>query len=138
MPLAPDEFLNPKSMVTPGIAGGITMLIANSVATQFEIPQKYIALAISALFSILVIKNSKLPRVEGAVYFILNSLLIFSVAVGTNSLGSATANAADTEAKRFAPPIEHPPTNSASTGPQVELERNQMLTRDGQFFNAWF
>jgi hypothetical protein len=30
------EFLNPNSMLTPGFAGGMTMGITNTIATQFE------------------------------------------------------------------------------------------------------
>jgi hypothetical protein len=32
-----DEFLNPKSMLTPGVAGGIVMMITNSLLVDCSI-----------------------------------------------------------------------------------------------------
>jgi hypothetical protein len=33
-----NEFLNPKSMLTPGLAGGITMLVSSSISAHFYVP----------------------------------------------------------------------------------------------------
>jgi len=37
----PKEFFNPKSMLTPGLCGGVTMLITNALAAQFDAPPNY-------------------------------------------------------------------------------------------------
>ncbi len=44
------EFLNPKSALTPGVAGAIAMLVANSLWVTFGLRQAWTALAISILF----------------------------------------------------------------------------------------
>jgi hypothetical protein len=83
------EFLNPKSMLTPGVAGGLTLLMTNSVAFAFGIPLDYLgytALGISALFAALVASGS-IPLHQRIVYQVLNTLIIFCVAMGSNVTG---------------------------------------------------
>ena len=82
-----DSFLNPASMLTPGLAGGMTMLITNAIASQFTLPAKFVALAISFTFGLLVLAGPKVKVWQRIVYYILNSLIIFSVAMGSNHLG---------------------------------------------------
>ncbi len=41
------EFLNPKSMMTPGLAGGFTMTIVNTLWVQFGPQPKWCALGLS-------------------------------------------------------------------------------------------
>ena len=36
-----DKFLSPEAMLTPGAAGGITMLIANALANNFGFTPSY-------------------------------------------------------------------------------------------------
>ncbi len=87
------EFLNSKSILTPGVAGGITMLITATLSSQFDLPAKWTALVISGLlgFSIAVV-DVNLSRQLRVIFFILNSLIIFSVAVGANTTGNAAAH----------------------------------------------
>lgn len=82
------EFLNPRSMVTPGIAGGVAMLIANTLWLQFEVPPRWTALVVSFLCGLLALAGAGLPAWQRLVYYVLNSLIIFSVGVGTNSIGT--------------------------------------------------
>jgi len=82
------EFLHPKSMLTPGIAGAVAMLITNTLASQFGLPSNYTALIVS--FAIGVIVFVSMPGANIAVrllYYVLNSLVILSVAIGTNQAG---------------------------------------------------
>lgn len=82
-----EEFLQPKAMLTPGIAGGVTMLIANALWVAFSLPPRWTSLALSFLLGLLAFAATKVPLWQRAVYYVLNSLIIFSVSIGTNYVG---------------------------------------------------
>jgi hypothetical protein len=84
------QFLNPSSMLTPGFAGALTMMITNALVGQFSIEPGYAGLGVSFLFGTLVLshKGKLWTRV---VYYVLNSLVIFCVAMGANHAGIAAA-----------------------------------------------
>jgi len=84
-----DEFLNPKSMLTPGAAGSLTMLIANTLWFTFSLPQRYSALAVSFLFALIVLAAHNLSLLQRLAFYVLNALIIFAVAIGTNAAGLA-------------------------------------------------
>lgn len=84
------DFLNSKSMLTPGVAGAITMLITNTVNQQFDVPHKWTALILSFLLGLLVFSDTTTQLWQRAIFYILNSLIIFAMAVGTNVAGAAT------------------------------------------------
>jgi hypothetical protein len=84
-----DDFLNPKSMLTPGIAGGIVMLITNTVCLQFpELTPRWLGLLLSFLLGLLVFMAGSIPKWQASLYYLLNSLIIFSVAMGTANTAS--------------------------------------------------
>jgi purine-cytosine permease-like protein len=98
------EFLNSKSMITPGIAGAVVTLVAGTLASQFGVPAKWTALAVSVLLALMVFFGDKVNKVSHrAVAFVLNALIIFSISVG--------ANTSITSAK--APPKQPPPFETA-------------------------
>ncbi len=78
------DFLNPNSMLTPGIAGGITMMIANSLWVNFDFPPKYTAIVMCLLLGLMVLAELKAPIWQKPVYYIINVLIIFSVSAGSN------------------------------------------------------
>lgn len=83
-----EEFLQPKAMLTPGIAGGVTMLIANALWVAFSLPPRWTSLVLSLLLGLLVfVARGGVPLWQRAVYYVLNSLIIFSVSIGTNYVG---------------------------------------------------
>ena len=83
-----EEFLQPKAMLTPGIAGGVTMLIANALWVAFSLPPRWTSLLLSFLLGLLVFAaKGGVPVWQRAVYYLLNSLIIFSVSIGTNYAG---------------------------------------------------
>ena len=86
------DFINPKSMMTPGIAGGMMMFIVNGVAFAFpELPARILALILSFLIgSIVFTAQSKTPSPIWAkgVYWVVNSLIIFVVGFGTAHLAA--------------------------------------------------
>lgn len=88
-----NDFLNPKSMLTPGLAGSMTMVITNALVTHFGASPPHTALIISALFGAIVFAAVRTALWLRGVLYILNSLLIFSIALGTNQLGVNVATA---------------------------------------------
>jgi hypothetical protein len=84
------DFLNPKSMLTPGIAGGITMLIGNTLWVQFGLQPKWAGLVISFVLALLVFTTIEIVLWQRVAYWLLNSLIIFSVGLGANSLGATS------------------------------------------------
>ena len=84
-----DEFLNPKAMLTPGIAGAVTMLIANALWVAFGLPPRWTSLMLSFVLGLLVFvgRSGGVPGWQRTVYYLLNSLIIFSVSIGTNYAG---------------------------------------------------
>lgn len=106
-PVALDEFLNPKSMLTPGICGGLTTLITGVLTQQFGLLPNYTGLATSFLFGLLVVfgTTSVIPAWQKCIYLCLNSLVIFSVAMGANQAGLRVAESQ---------PRPKPPPNTSS------------------------
>jgi hypothetical protein len=81
------DFLSPNAMLTPGIAGGLTVSIALPLAFHFDVSFKWSALAISFLLGIIVVSSftDPLSKPLRIVYCLLNSLIIFSVSAGVGS-----------------------------------------------------
>jgi hypothetical protein len=102
-----DKFLSPESMLTPGLAGGMTMGITNALAFQFNLiaPQPaLIALILSFLFGLCVFLSAKsgIGRGAKALFWVINSLVIFTVAAGSNSIGSSASLAQTSGTPRVA------------------------------------
>ncbi|HAK87981.1 MAG: hypothetical protein A2077_04705 [Nitrospirae bacterium GWC2_46_6] len=78
------DFLNPKSMLTPGIAGGLTASVSLTLASAFAISFKWSALGISFLLGLLIMisMRNSIPLLQRFIYCILNSLIVFSMAFG--------------------------------------------------------
>jgi hypothetical protein len=85
------EFLNPKSMLTPGLAGAMTMAITNALCSNFALPRPIIALTLSVLLALLTVGAATMPIWQKGLFTIFNSLFIFAMAVGTSTLGAASA-----------------------------------------------
>src|SRR5262245_55029340 len=76
-------------MLTPGAAGALMMLIANSVCRVFpEVEFRYAALALSFAIGLLVFKAIAIGLGEKAFYWVLNSLIIFATGVGASNIGA--------------------------------------------------
>lgn len=84
-----NEFFNPKSMSTPGIAGALMMLLANTVCSIFpEIAFRYVALALSFTIGTTVFSAASMKIWERGIYWIVNSLVIFSMGVGGSNIAA--------------------------------------------------
>lgn len=76
-------------MLTPGLAGALTMMISNALFHAFNLNAAYTALALSFLLGTIVWAATA-ALLARCIYYVFNSLIIFSVAFGTNSFGLAT------------------------------------------------
>jgi hypothetical protein len=92
-----ENFVTPEPMLTPGLAGGMTMGITNALAFQFGLiapGPALIALTLSFLFGLCVFVSSrKSARAVKLLFWVINSLVIFTVAAGSNALGMAVPTA---------------------------------------------
>jgi hypothetical protein len=105
-----DEFLNPKSMLTPGVAGALSVMITGSLVSQFGLPGSWTALVISFLIGTIVWLNQQVPILQRILFYVLNSLVIFSVAVGVNEAGRAVSREpVAVEQSRGSPDTAGPP-----------------------------
>lgn len=87
-----NEFLNPKSMATPGAAGALMMLLANAISSAFpEVAFRYAALSLSFLIGSVVFAAVGLKLWERGAYWCINSLIIFSMGVGTSNIAANVA-----------------------------------------------
>jgi len=83
------DFLNPKSMLTPGIAGALMMFLANALCAAFpEVAFRYVALGLSFAIGLVVLQAAKIQLSEKAAYWFLNSLIIFSTGVGASNIAA--------------------------------------------------
>lgn len=84
-----NEFINSRSMLTPGVAGALVMVLANSLTSAFNWGISASGLALSLSFSIgmVVLGDDKLKWFFRVPLYVLNSLIIFSMAFGSNTFG---------------------------------------------------
>jgi hypothetical protein len=85
-----EQFLTPEAMLTPGVAGSLTMMITNALTVNFAMPRAWVGLGLSFVFGLLVLVTTRSLLVKG-VFYLLNSLVIFCVAAGANGIGTGAA-----------------------------------------------
>jgi hypothetical protein len=87
-----NEFLNPKSMLTPGAAGSLMMLLANTLCAVFpELAFRYVAISLSFVIGLAILVSANMKLAERATYWVINSLVIFAVGVGTSNIAANAA-----------------------------------------------
>jgi hypothetical protein len=115
-----NEFLNPKSMLTPGLCGALIMTITNALGTSFNvvgIGRTFISLGLSFLLGSLVFAAQLKSIWQKFVLYLLNSFVIFSMAAGTNSATQAALGSTPSSTESAAPSnlhtqvVEHVTTN---------------------------
>jgi len=84
-----DDFFSSKAMITPGIAGATTTLITGTLYSQFALPAKWVGLVVSLLFGLTVWGDKQVPIYQRILFYVINSLTIFAVAIGINQAGMA-------------------------------------------------
>jgi hypothetical protein len=128
-----DAFLQPESMVTPGALGALVMLITNALVNNFPAVSGHMfAIVLSFAFGLVaVVKCDSI--IQKGIYYALNSLIVFSVATGTNSVG-LNVQSSPVPAKvaaYFAVPVA-----DAAPFRQPGLPGHGGVTRI-QFFKSW-
>jgi SPOR domain len=129
-----DAFLQPESMVTPGALGALVMLITNSLAPLIELDRRWIGLLLAFVFgSIAIVKASSI--IQKSLFYIINSLIIFSVAAGTNQVGLAAGEryTISSELRRQLPNLFLRPA-------MAQQSPNDIVNslKPNPFFSSWF
>ncbi len=128
-------FLTKESTLTPGLAGGLTLTITNVLAVQFDAPPNYTGIALSGLMALVVVGWLQMPLLKRGIWWVLNTLVIFTVALGGNQLGVNTTGTVD--------PSGTPAYLGRPTGgdPATGTAPNQFMTvlsqPKGAFFANW-
>ena len=86
-PLA--DFLHPQSMVTPGLLGAAAMMGTNALCATFSLDEPIVCLVLSLLFGLAAVIRD-VPLFQRVLYYVLNTIIIFSVAAGANTIGLAS------------------------------------------------
>lgn len=90
-----DEFIKSKSMLSSGVLGTTTTMIAGTMATQFDIPGDLTAIVVSFLLGLLVFTDQSIPYLQRGVFYIIISLIIFTTAMGINAAGIAATRSSE-------------------------------------------
>ena len=148
------EFLNPNSMITPGAAGAFTMMITNTLCQQFtELHLGFTGLFVSFLFGAVVF-GAGVSIPARMMYYVINSLIIFTVAMGSNAIGDqASEHAARQKTAETAGPVigsrsagefnvatvQNPPASGGTTAqPNKPSGQQQTPPEKPKFFRRWF
>lgn len=87
-----NDFLNPKSMLTPGAAGAILMFLVNGICFSFpEVAPRYVALGLSFVIGLVSFAASDVKLVLRGTLWVLNSLIIFTMGMGAAKVASSAA-----------------------------------------------
>lgn len=122
-----DAFLRPESMVTPGALGAIAMLVTNALAHNFAfISPAYLAILLSFIFGLTAIVKAT-SLVQKLIYYVINSLIIFSVAAGSNTIGDQAQKGPPLLSSAHAFTLANMPNTSLGTA-----------ASQVQFFQPWF
>ncbi len=84
-----EGFISSKAMLTPGIAGATTTMITGTLASQFGIPGTYTSILVSFLLGLVVFSDTVVPLLQRLVLYLINSMIIYTVAIGLNTAGAA-------------------------------------------------
>jgi len=106
--------LDGKSTLVPAGCGATVWMIAGGLGEMFKIPDGYagfIACALSGLFAALMVAQIAVTRWwERIVYWILNSLIIATIGLGTTSTVTTLQDSSPTKSAASAPtPAPTPP-----------------------------
>ena len=114
-----DDFFKSKLMLTPGAAGATTTMITATLVSQFGLPGNWTGLVISLLLGLSVWADKSVAIYQRIIFYIVNSLTIFTVALGLNTAGMVV----NQKVERFVNP------------PKIE---RQVPPESKAFFQGWF
>ncbi len=113
-----DDFLKSKSMLTPAMAALAVTMTSGVLAGQFGLPGKWTGLVISFILGLVVFADGETPFVQRILFYLINSITIYTMAIGINQAGIA-----------------------ATTGHEPLPEECRIVVEEGadkQFFSPWF
>ena len=154
-----NDFLNPKSMLTPGACGAIVMGITNALAANLNMhgsSRMLLCLGLSFLMGTLVFAAGIKQIWQKLVFYVFNSLIIFTMGAGVNSASQtvfdgSTADTGNLPAATtpvstpgsFPHPVGSVPTNvhPITTNPVTVASTNRVnlkaVKARSQFFEHW-
>jgi hypothetical protein len=137
-----DSFIDAKSMLTPGVAGTIVMLVTNALANNFSLPGKWVALVLSFVCGLLVFGDRKLRVGPRIAFYVLNSLIVFATAIGANGIGAAASAepappAATVAAATPAPAAVATPAPAATPALAPTAGPTRPVETQKTFFRPW-
>jgi len=134
-----DSFIDAKSMITPGVAGTIVMLVTNALSGSFSLPGRWVALVLSFVCGLIVFGDKKLSLPPRIAFYVLNSLIVFATAVGTNGIGAAASSEpAPAVASAATPtPVAAAPTASPSGVAPTPSPAGTAVQPSRAFFKPW-
>ena len=96
MAITVEEFVNPKSMITPGAAAALVAVVAGACFSMFGIVLRWSLIALSFFVGYVVFYSKEFAdptMTKGAksFFYILNSLIIFAMATGTHAVLDKTS-----------------------------------------------
>ncbi len=86
-----EEFLKSKTTWTPLVAGATTTTLTGTLVSQFGLPGNWTGLAISLVFGLFAWAEADQGLARRVLFYAVNALTIFSVAMGLNSAGMAVS-----------------------------------------------
>ena len=122
-----DDFVNSKAMIAPGVAGSATTMITGTLVTTFGFPGAVTALDVSFVFGLMVLADKTLTISYKLLFYVINSMIIFSVAVGLNQSGMAIIERDK--------PVS---TMERSLASADEKQSSSAESNAKQFFQEWF
>lgn len=140
-----DDFLEPRSMITPGALGAVAMAATNAFCNNFDFLNRgYVGLGLCFAFGLAaVIKEAS--YVERVVFYMLNSIIIFSVAFGANQVGQRIQRSVAITSAAYAETIGAPRVEPVSFFGDWFPGKSKRFTsdkcgaiRDAATGNLWF
>ena len=73
------------------MAGATTTMITGTLASQFALPGNYTALIVSFILGLMVWNDTSINIFKRALFYVVNSVIIFTMAMGFNAAGVAAS-----------------------------------------------
>ena len=115
-----------KAMMTPGIAGSATTMITGSLVSTFGFPGAVTAFSVSFVLGLVALGDNTVSIPYKIIFYIINSMTIFTVALGLNHAGMSIIQSDRQES-----------TIERTVAPADKQQLNNESTDKQQFFQDW-
>lgn len=128
-----EEFVNPKSMVTPGFAAAIVATVAGALFSMFGLALPLALIALSFFVGAVVFlsrefADPQMRSIAKGFLYVLNSLIIFAMATGNHSL-------LDQRGRTGSPPRVS--VVGSAYAQETHSEKIPVLKQERPFFYDW-